>query len=437
VLVVCGLGGAGKSQLVLNYVQEYRADYAAVFWIEAGQKQTVERDYLQIYRLLFDGGSASTHDRVTIEDAVAAIKSWFCGRTGRWLVVFDSADSIDNDQDPLYIDLGFFLPDAPVVDVIITSRSSRAKDMTRLEAVSVEEMEPAEAAQLFVKSAKLQNVGRETKMEVALIIKELGYLALAVMLAGSHVSVTPRLSLDIRQYLPEYRRQRKRLLSRKPTRYIHRYGESVLSTWETSFSAIAAQSIVASRLLSLLAFMNYDDIFLALFYPATRNTNQQSEEVTASGQQWTALISPEEPLDVSIVESAFEVLQTYSLVQWKVGQESYSMHKLVHAWGQDRLEIQEQSRWNFAALQLLGETIPRYHFDPVSKLRLRPHLMACFSITHTMYTLLNLRDRARLDLVNTIGNFLNTAGEWTDVLEIRLFYSRNLRQILGAEHPVA
>jgi hypothetical protein len=31
--------------------------------------------------------------------------------------------------------------------------------------------------------------------------------------------------------------------------------------------------------------MNYDDIFLALFYPATRNTNQQSEEVAASGQQ--------------------------------------------------------------------------------------------------------------------------------------------------------
>src|SRR5207248_1832217 len=41
----------------------------------------------------------------------------------------------------------------------------------------------------------------------------------------------------------------------------------------------------------------------------------------------------------------------------------------------------------------------------------------------------------QLDLVNTIGNFLDTAGQWTDVLEIRRFYFRNLRQILGAEHP--
>ena len=61
--------------------------------------------------------------------------------------------------------------------------------------------------------------------------------------------------------------------------------------------------------------MNYDDIFLALFQPASSNANQQSEEVATSGQQWAALISPEEPLDVSIIKSAFEVLQTYSLVQ--------------------------------------------------------------------------------------------------------------------------
>ena len=41
-LVVQDLGGAGKSQLVLNYIQEYRYDYSAVFCIEAGQKETLE-----------------------------------------------------------------------------------------------------------------------------------------------------------------------------------------------------------------------------------------------------------------------------------------------------------------------------------------------------------------------------------------------------------
>lgn len=41
ILVVYGLGGAGKSQLVLNYVRTYREDYSAIFWIEAGQKESL------------------------------------------------------------------------------------------------------------------------------------------------------------------------------------------------------------------------------------------------------------------------------------------------------------------------------------------------------------------------------------------------------------
>jgi hypothetical protein len=130
VVVACGLGGAGKSQLVPHYVQEWRQDYSAVFWIEAGQKETIEWDYLQIYRRLYEDRTATSQDRFKIEDAVPAVKGSFHGREGVWLVVLDSADAIDHDQDDSYIDLQFFVPDAPRVDVVITSRSVNAKDMT-------------------------------------------------------------------------------------------------------------------------------------------------------------------------------------------------------------------------------------------------------------------------------------------------------------------
>jgi hypothetical protein len=39
----------GKSQLVLAYVREYREDYSTIFWVEAGQKESIEREYLQIH----------------------------------------------------------------------------------------------------------------------------------------------------------------------------------------------------------------------------------------------------------------------------------------------------------------------------------------------------------------------------------------------------
>ena len=94
-LVVWGLGGSGKSQLVLNYIREYRQDYMTVFWIEAGQNETIERDYIQIYQLLF-GGLATGGGAVKLEDAVPAVKSWFYRQSGRSLLVLDSADSIDD-----------------------------------------------------------------------------------------------------------------------------------------------------------------------------------------------------------------------------------------------------------------------------------------------------------------------------------------------------
>lgn len=141
------------------------------------------------------------------------------------MVVLDSADTIDNADDASYIDLRYFLSDAKSVDNIITTRSSTAQDMSTLEAVEVGEMEADQAAALFCKYAKLNH-----EAEVRKIVKELGYLALAITLAGSYVAKTPRLSSDLRQHLTEYRERRKWLLAVKATKHVHQYGESVLST---------------------------------------------------------------------------------------------------------------------------------------------------------------------------------------------------------------
>jgi len=55
-------------------------------------------------------------------------------------------------------------------------------------------------------------------------------------------------------------------------------------------------------------------------------------------RRWQVYLSPDSPHDPYAIEEAFEVLQTYSLVQWRDEQAGYAMHKLVHVWGQDRLE---------------------------------------------------------------------------------------------------
>jgi hypothetical protein len=48
-LVVWGFSRAGKTQLVLDYVRQHRNNYKATFWIEAGRKESPERDCGRLY----------------------------------------------------------------------------------------------------------------------------------------------------------------------------------------------------------------------------------------------------------------------------------------------------------------------------------------------------------------------------------------------------
>jgi Tetratricopeptide repeat len=139
-------------------------------------------------------------------------------------------------------------------------------------------MDPAEATELFISSAKLKNLNQEVEAEANLIVKELDCLALAITLTGSYVAAIPRLSSDLRRRLPGYRAQRKKQLSRKPTRNIHQYRESVLTTCESSFDAIMAVSPLVSRLLCFLAFLNFDDIFLGLLGLDSDDSNLPAQE---------------------------------------------------------------------------------------------------------------------------------------------------------------
>jgi ATP/maltotriose-dependent transcriptional regulator MalT len=53
-LVLCGLGGAGKSSLALTYLSSYRKDYSAVFWLHAVSEASLQKECEQIHDLLYD-----------------------------------------------------------------------------------------------------------------------------------------------------------------------------------------------------------------------------------------------------------------------------------------------------------------------------------------------------------------------------------------------
>jgi len=86
---------------------------------------------------------------------------------------------------------------------------------------------------------------------------------------------------------------------------------------------------MAVRLLGLLAFLNFDNIFPnCLGGQQVRKCwqQQQAKCPTDSGSHTSHLV-------INMLEAAFGALQTYSLVQWRDDRGGYAMHKLVHVWG--------------------------------------------------------------------------------------------------------
>ncbi|KAK5145261.1 hypothetical protein LTR32_002942 [Rachicladosporium monterosium] len=83
IVVLVSLGGAGKSQLILIYIQTHQTEYNAVFWVDARLRESLERDYVQIDRLLSGHEQGVTSDRLDIDRIITAVKTWFEVQPGR------------------------------------------------------------------------------------------------------------------------------------------------------------------------------------------------------------------------------------------------------------------------------------------------------------------------------------------------------------------
>ncbi|KAM0293721.1 hypothetical protein ACHAPM_011521 [Fusarium culmorum] len=363
---IWGMGGAGKSQLALNYLQRYRTEYDATFWIQADQTASVDRDFLAIYRLLAE--TTSPPSDLTPEDVKREVLGWFARASGKYLVIFDGADSL-HQTDKDFVDLSQYCPGSPNTHIIITSRSSIAKSMSTFEGVSVEELEESQSVELFLACAGIQPAREGVVAETKLIVHELGYLALAVSMAGKYVFQTPRLSSNLSAYLDEFRHRRKDLLSETPDELVAMYHHSVMTVWETSYSVVSQQ-----------------------------------------------------------------------LPERKMMQSSYSIHRLVHAWGYDRLQSdgEEVDRYWYAASQLLDdyiETISDRQDGPVKKLRVVPHLIGNI---HSFEKVSRVSDWNKVDwleIIERFGIFFRDTGRWNDAAASQKQVLEKRRRILGDKHP--
>jgi hypothetical protein len=297
VVALHGLGGVGKSQLVVEYLHRHAAEYDLVLWCDAEDGSRLAAALAGLagpLRLPPTGG---------VDGDAAAVLADLRGRA-RWLLVFDNA----GDQGALRP----WLPDGPG-HVLITSRRRDWLALGR--AFEVDVLARPEAIALLRR--RLPTTSHPLADEVA---AELGDLPLALEQAAAHVDAA---GLTAAGYLARFRSQRRKTLARGEDLWhrgahdrvdrAHRGTVAVL--WGVTLERLEPE---AADLLSVCAQLGPAPIPLDLLRQV-----DQFDQLEQGGAP-----APPGPVDV---DDAVDELVRYSLVRRGSEADTVAVHRLLAA----------------------------------------------------------------------------------------------------------
>ena len=306
---ICGLGGVGKTSLVVEFLSQQQEDYpGGIFWISGENNEVFQRSLNEVARQL---GTFQNDFSISMSNTLECLKR----KQHFWCLVVDNLDELEMSDDMTKLLTGHWKHKV-CGHIIITTR----REVVEIgEDLGIEEeyciqlkcLTSDEGVQFLA-----MRTGKETSDDkhACELVCELGGLPLALDQAGAYIRC---LNKPIKEYLKEYQKQRLLLLKKRKARNLventRKERLAVHTTWLMNFEHIARLSEeldlgqAPKLVMQICAFFGPDDIPYELInqeiYKEDHNTTCDQAEI------------------VSLL-TKFSLFQRYST-------NSFSVHRLV------------------------------------------------------------------------------------------------------------
>ncbi|KAJ7289415.1 P-loop containing nucleoside triphosphate hydrolase protein, partial [Mycena rebaudengoi] len=438
-----GLGGAGKTQICLKFLDETdKSRFTDVFFLDASGIDTIKNGLKNI-ALTRSIGSED-------EDA----SCWLASSQDEWLLIFDNAD------DPS-INLFNYFPQSSSGNILITSRNPELSVHAPNSHHHISDMEEEDAVQLLLASA-LQPLSTETESLATDIVKALYCFPLAVVQAGSFIARTGTL----RKYLALYKQNRAKLLSMLPSQSHDKYAWSVYTTWDISFKCLGP---LAARFLQICSFLHHESISEAIF------SNAATYKETLWGPTEEEIQEPQQFLDNLLTQSRtwdelgfaeiIAEIRGYSLINQDPNTNLLSIHPMVHDWSSKTITDTTSTQQCCGAI-LAMSTMSLVN-DQVFLISLLPHINSvlredrqlahkfphpyqrvfydsghfdraqelCVALLENRKCILGSEHLQTLFAMKELAAIYSRLGKFMDAEELKVAVLEKRKHILGSEHP--
>lgn len=354
-----GLGGAGKSMLALKYAESKKAQYDPIFWIDAANDDTIRSRFGSFATMLGLPSKQNNRQGTSLVDdpVIQSVLQWFQDRNEmdrEWLVIVDNADDVKSD-------LKHVIPRGLRGRLIITSRDEQSQKLVYggCEPIRVDVMSTQEARDVL-----LQRLSRDISMLPAVeekcdeIAEKLGYLALAIDLAGAYIASGPEDTHEeaLIQYSEDFEWHRDELLKMDNSNWDTPAELNVWAVWDTTLRKIEREhaQFQPGLLLTFLAWSKspiFQDELFRLASLGISDVDENLGEILFSELR-RFILAKDDSWDSFMYRKSLEILIRYSLVQRVRGDwPGTTMHSLVR-WRAARRYQSENWQWFHTAFIL-------------------------------------------------------------------------------------